>query len=252
VTPCNSTAVGFKLPPEAEALRWFVYPEEIAIAAQALVAGEGDMAPSSCGAAPFAPTRYSAGQTDGVSPGPSPSVADAFAPAPSGRSVQEQELERLRAEISALQTLLLELGGGNRRLAPIEPAAAAAQEEKEEQQHQQQEQQQTIAAAVAAAKATAARAPGPAVAALPRQGLSALLPVAMASAAGTAPTQRRGKAPGGRFVAPPRAIFKLVLNAIETHGMLQQGDRVLLCISGGKVMRGTGEMASCMARAANG
>eukprot|EP00049_Salpingoeca_infusionum_P010823 m.186648 g.186648 ORF g.186648 m.186648 type:complete len:247 (+) comp14759_c0_seq3:2445-3185(+) len=41
--------------------------------------------------------------------------------------------------------------------------------------------------------------------------------------------------PSVRFHSPPRTIMKGVFKALETFNMIQDGDRVLLCISGGKV-----------------
>eukprot|EP00049_Salpingoeca_infusionum_P010822 m.186635 g.186635 ORF g.186635 m.186635 type:complete len:1101 (+) comp14759_c0_seq2:41-3343(+) len=40
--------------------------------------------------------------------------------------------------------------------------------------------------------------------------------------------------PSVRFHSPPRTIMKGVFKALETFNMIQDGDRVLLCISGGK------------------
>ena len=41
-----------------------------------------------------------------------------------------------------------------------------------------------------------------------------------------------------RFVSPPKRLFKLTLQAIEEFGMIENNDKVLVCLSGGKVING--------------
>ena len=39
------------------------------------------------------------------------------------------------------------------------------------------------------------------------------------------------------FVTPPKRLFKLSVQALEDFKMIEKGDRVLVCLSGGKVSR---------------
>ena len=56
------------------------------------------------------------------------------------------------------------------------------------------------------------------------------------------PTQSEGgdevklnKVKKARFVPPPKRLFKSTAQAIETYDMIKNGDKVLVCLSGGKV-----------------
>ncbi|XP_013390956.1 uncharacterized protein LOC106159276 [Lingula anatina] len=50
----------------------------------------------------------------------------------------------------------------------------------------------------------------------------------------TGTQQRAAKSKGPCWHAPPKNIFKPTVEALEEHSMIQDGDRVLVCISGGK------------------